>query len=88
MNSMMLASFMPEWADWFLQVVVAPILAIALAVGLARIAVRHRYVMLLIGLLLLIGGCVTYFNYGNFLEPLCNVMSAFFPSRRRYQKGI
>lgn len=77
---------MPECLVYILRVVVAPLATLALAAWLARIAVRHRYVMLLLGLLLLIVGCAAWSNYKHlgFFEPVCNALPSFFLSRGDY----
>jgi len=80
----MFASDMPEWANWFLQVLVVPLAAIALTTWLARIAIRRKFVMLLIGLFLLIAGCTLHFKHGALFAPVCNALSSFFPSRGDY----
>ena len=72
---------LPEWANCFLQVVVAPFAALALVAWFARVAIRHRYVMILAGLFLLMAGCAIYSEKGSLLAPVCNALSTFFPSR-------
>ena len=75
---------MPECLVYILRVVVVPLATLALAACLARIAVRHKCVMVLLGLFLLMVGCAAYSNKVGFLEPVCNAMSSFFLSRGEY----
>ena len=78
MNCMLFAMQMPEWANFLLQVVIAPFAVLVLVAWLARIAIWHRYVMMLIGLFLLVVGCALYFENGVLLAPLCNAVLPFF----------
>ncbi len=75
---------MPECLVYILRVVVAPLATLALAACLARIAVRRKCVMVLLGFFLLMVGCAAYSNKVGFLEPVCNAMSSFFLSRGEY----
>ena len=84
MNALMLACKMPEWVNFILQVIAAPLVAVVLVVWFARITVRHRYVTMIVGLFLLIIGCALHFKQGALLAPVCNTMSSFFPSRGDY----
>lgn len=81
---MMLTNEMPEWTNWFLQVIVAPLVVLALAVWLARIAVRRKFVMMLVGMFLLIAGCALHYKQGALFAPVCNAISSFFLSRGDY----
>ncbi|MBQ3314942.1 MAG: hypothetical protein IJG70_03170 [Kiritimatiellae bacterium] len=77
---------MPECLVYILRVVVAPLATLALSAWLARIAVRRRYVMLLLGLALLLIGCAAWSNpkHIGFFEPMCNALPSFFLSRGDY----
>ena len=84
MTCAMLINDMPVSLVYILRVVVAPLATLALAAWLARIAVRRKCVMVLLGLFLLVVGCAAYANKAGFLEPFCNAMSSFFLSRGEY----
>ena len=77
---------MPEGLVYILRVVVAPLAMLVLAAWLARIAVRHRYVMLFLGLFLLLTGSAAWSNSNHldFFEPVCNALPSFFLSRGDY----
>lgn len=81
MTCMTLAVATMNWGDYLLQIIVAPIVVMMLAAWLARVAIRHRYAMLLLGLLLLVAGCAIYSRHCGFLEPACNAIWSFFLER-------
>ena len=83
-SGLMVSFGMQEWLGLIVQAVVVPLAALMATTWLARIAIRRRCLMLLWGFVLLAWGCATYSGKGDFLEPLCNAMSAFFPSRGEY----
>ena len=87
MESIMFASEMPAWANLLLQVIVVPIVALALSAWLARIATRRKFATLIAGLALLMFGCAIYAQQGSLLAPACKAISSFFLSRGDYGAG-
>ena len=84
MICLILVGDMLLWLSWPLQVVVIPLTMLAVAACLARIAMRHRYVMVSLGVFLMMLGCLAYSGRGEFLAPICKTISAFFISRGEY----
>lgn len=84
MNSMMLSIVMPEWTNCVLQVIVVPIVTLAVTARLARIAMRRKFATLIAGLALLMFGCAIYAQQGGLIAPVCNSISSFFLSRGDY----